>query len=80
MMERVHILKAEKEDQKNLINVNEELFGACKHDAHFHRYTEQQIFKHSTDEARKAEKGKKAGYKKILAGTSKSVTKHKGST
>ena len=43
MMERVHILKAEKEDCKNLINVNEELFGACKHNAHFHRYTEKQI-------------------------------------
>ena len=76
MMERVHILKVEKEDQKNFINVNEELFGACKHNTHFHRYIEKQIFKPSTDEARKAEKGKKAGHKKILFGVSKSVTKH----
>ena len=37
MMERVFILKAEKEDAANLINVNEELFGACKHNPHFHR-------------------------------------------
>ena len=75
MMERVHILKAEKVDKTNIINVNEELFCACKHNTHFHRYTEKQIFKPSTDEVRKAEKGKKAGRNEIIAGASKSVKK-----
>ena len=61
MMERVHILKTEKVDEKNLINTNEELFGACRHNAHFHRFIEKQIFEPSTDEARKAKKGSQNG-------------------
>ena len=48
MKERLHMLKAlEDEEKTRLINSNKELYGTCRHNLKFHRYTYYTI---STDD------------------------------
>ena len=39
MKERILILTLNREQPGNIINSNKEIYGACKHQARFHRYT-----------------------------------------
>ena len=42
MQERLAIMNAMKEEPNDIINENDELYGACRHNAMFHRYINKQ--------------------------------------
>ena len=56
MKERILILRENRKDRCQVINTNNEMYGACRHKLRFHRLINKDLYTECSDEAVPAEK------------------------